>query len=205
MIRKQSEEKREETITDIFNDLKKENLETMVPDFRKNNISQENVQQVLENLGTKHKSLDKKYILVAVMLLFLKGAATRSTPGTMGIEVNGVTITKQDLENSTNTILGHKFIRRIAEALAVEIGTYAELNSLDGELAGKIDKLIIENNCKTGNNEEPLTTKERAWCSSFSQGARNLKELSSERVVKWLNIDYNERFGKKTGRPNLRK
>lgn len=182
---------------DLFDELKKEKLEDIVPSFKQNSVTKEQISQVISNLSTKHQSLEQKYILAAVILLFLKGAASKATPGSLSIEVKGVRITKQDLENSVNTILNHKYIRRVAESMSEEIGTYAELNMLDGELAGRINKMITENNFHMNSDEPLLTPKERAWCSSFSQGIRNLDKLASPRLVKWLTIDYNDRFKKR--------
>lgn len=82
------------------------------------------------------------------------------------------------------------YIRRLAEALAIQIGEFAEKNGLKGELSQRIE---IKLRAETG---ETLTEKEKAWCSSFSQIIPNLSERSSERLVKLLAVDYNKRFEK---------
>jgi hypothetical protein len=181
-----------------FEEAKSESLEKLVPSFKQNLVTEEQVEQIINTLITKHKGLEPKHVLIAMILLFLKGAATRTTPSSLSVEINGITITKQDLENATNAILNHKYIRRIAEAIALQIGLYAEVNGLDGELAGRINKLISENNYRLNTTEPPLTQAERAWCSSYSQSIKDLKNHTTERVVQWLNIDYTDRFSKKT-------
>jgi hypothetical protein len=184
-------------LNDLLNEVKAEKLEQISPSFRQNAVSEEQIKRIIKSLNTKYTSLEEKYILVAIILLFLKGVSSNNTPETLAVEVKGVTITKRDLKIAIQQILNHGYIRRVAESIAVQIGTYAELNGLDGELAKRIDKIIAENNYVKGTNELPLTTKERAWCSSFSQGLSNLEQYTTERVVKYLAIDYNERFGRK--------
>lgn len=72
--------------------------------------------------------------------------------------------------------------------MAKEIGEYAQSNGLEGDLAKRIQRLL---RTKTG---ESLTPKELAWCNSFCQNLPDLNELASERVVKLLAEDYENRF-----------
>lgn len=85
-------------------------------------------------------------------------------------------------------VVGNVYIRRLAEALAVEIGNFAEKNSLKGDLCQRIE---IKLKSETG---ESLTKTEQAWCSSFNQNIDDLAERSSQRLVKLLAYDYNKRF-----------
>lgn len=190
-------------LNELLNEVKTEKLEDIAPSFKQNMVSDDQLERIVSIVATK-TGLPRKYVLVALILLFLKGAASNNTPDTLSVEVNGVNITKKDLRMAVQQILNNTYLRRVAEALAIQIGTYAEANGLSGELANRIDKVIAESNYNTGKNEAPLSSKERAWCSSFSQNIPNLQNYATERLVKYLAIDYNDRFMKKRNTPNTK-
>ena len=83
---------------------------------------------------------------------------------------------------------GNQHLRRLAEALAIEIGQFAQAYELNGELAQRINTSL---KAETGENLNPV---EAAWCSSFSQHLPDLAQRSSERLVKLLAEDYKKRF-----------
>jgi hypothetical protein len=89
-------------------------------------------------------------------------------------------------------ITGNKYLRRMAEAMAVQISQYAEKNGLYGDLGKRIQTRL---RAATG---ESLTPKELAWCSSFCQDLPDLATFASERVAKLLAEDYDSRFARKT-------
>lgn len=182
-------------LMELIGELRKDNIRGFAPKFKEGMVNKTHIEKIVKAICDKF-NISPKYALAAICMLFLKGAATRTTPSSLAVEVNKVTITKQDLEITTSFVVGNKFLRRVAEAMAAEIGMFAEMNELDGELANRVDKLIMDSNFHTGGNEKLLTKKERAWCSSFSQGLDNLSILGSERLVKWLNVDFNTRFNK---------
>lgn len=187
-----------ENISDLLSQAISIDLDQAVPNLRQYPVSTDQIFNIIDILHIKLNKPNKAYILVGMILLFLKGAATKSTPSTLKIEVFGMTITKSDLETAVSTATGNKYVRRVAEKMAVTIGKYAEEKFLEGELAARINLLINENNRKNSFNEqEPLlTAKEKAWCSSFSTSIPNLNEYASDRLVKWLAHDYNLRFNK---------
>lgn len=160
------------------------------PDFKKGAITQDQLNKVFEVLSSTF-GIPKPLAVVAVILLFLKGAAS-GTPPTLSVTVgNAYDIAKRDLLNAYTLVTNNKFLRRMAEAMALQIGQYAEKNGLRGELAQKIE---TAHKAETG---EGLTAKELAWCSSFNQHLDNLPQLSSERVAKLLAADYTKRFEKR--------
>lgn len=177
-------------VTDIFKEALDLPLETLAPNIKKANMTREQANKVLEVLGNTF-SIPKNAAMVAVILLFLRGAASDGTPLSLSVTVMEREITKRDLLNAYVLVTNNKFLRRMAETMAVEIGLYAEKHQLSGELASRINRL---HRAETGEN---LTHKEQAWCSSFSQNIPNLGAYTSERVIKLLSTDFNRRFAKK--------
>lgn len=76
--------------------------------------------------------------MIAVILLMLKGTASSGTPKTLCVEVVGRTISKNDLLYHYEKVCGNKYIRRLAELLAIPIGEFAQIKKLDGELANEL-------------------------------------------------------------------
>jgi hypothetical protein len=151
---------------------------------------------IATHLG-KANGLDTHLAYIAIFLLILKGAANSGTPESLEITIldherNPVTIKKYDLMYSYYSITGNKFIRRLAEQLAIPIGMYAEKNGLSGDICEKINNKTMRNMDPT--LRYPLTLKERAWASSFSQKIPGLEKLASERLPLLLALDYGERF-----------
>lgn len=133
---------------------------------------------------------------IAIALLFLKGAASKTAPDKMFVEVTAkdgdtVKIRKQDLMEALYKTTGNKFIRRLAESLATRICNFAEKHGLSGDLAFNFD---IEEVSEGGT---ALSPKERAWSNSFCQHVPNLEVLASPRVKVLLGKDYQRRFNKK--------
>ena len=93
----------------------------------------------------------------------------------------------------------HKFIKRIATALAEEICTCAEAHELEGDLSKRIDKLLL------AKGEPKLPPKEKAWANSFCQDLENLESFSSKRLPQLLAEDYTNRFQKQNKSNNTAK
>lgn len=163
-------------------------VNTVSPNFNnKNSLSKEQVEKILTTLS-QNFSLERKYVLASIYLLFLKGVSSNSTPITFSVEVKDTNISKRDLLNAYNLATGNNYLRRLGEFLAIPIGQYAEANSLSGELSQRINTYL------QSKGESLLSEKESAWCSSFSQKIPNLKELSSDRLSGLLAQDYQSRF-----------
>jgi hypothetical protein len=190
----------EDNINQLMTEALNIDLEKASPSFRKNPITDAQIMCIIENLQTKFKNATKATIYTGIILLFLKGAATKSTPGSLTVEIFDIKITKADLENSAKFILTNTHLRRLAEKLAVNIGSFAEEKGLEGELAGRINFLINNNNRDIRGEKEPLLTpKEKAWCSSFSMVIPDLnKRAASNRLTEWLSYDYEVRFNQKS-------
>lgn len=129
----------------------------------------------------------------AMCALFLKGAANKGTPAILSVDVKTedgsyTTITKYDLTIACKAATKHTFLRRVAEAMALEIGMYAEKANYNGDLAIKLNNELV------ANNQPPLSTKEKAWASSFNQNLPKLEEYAGERIPSLLAQDYRKRF-----------
>jgi hypothetical protein len=165
-------------------------VDKVAPKVKQSAMTEEAVTKVLELL-CKSLELELVPVLAGVCLLFLKGAASDGSPLSLSVEVMGRDITKKDLIYCYEMVTGNKYLRRMAEAMAVSISQYAEKNGLYGDLGKRI---LTRHRAATG---ETLTPKELAWCSSFCQDLPDLATFASERVVKLLAEDYDSRFSKK--------
>jgi len=162
-------------------------------DFKKVSVSKTDIAKIIQMISQTF-NLERSMTIVAIILLFLRGAASNGTPGSLSVEVDGVEISKRDLMYAYEMVTRDLHLRRLAEAMAPTIGVYAEKMRLRGELAQRINTNIL------AKGELPLDMKEAAWCSSFSQGMPDLEQKSSPRLVALLAEDYNTRFAKK-GKP----
>lgn len=158
------------------------------------------IEAIIDDLAVSF-GMELAYAYTTVFMLFLKGASNEGSPLTTAINVvvegKYVPITKRNLMYSYRSITGNRFLRRLARGLAIEIGQYAEKYGMDGDLAVQINNDILGD--LKEENRVPLTQKERAWCSSFSQGIVNLGELSSPRLPLLLSCNKDNRF--KTAAP----
>lgn len=126
----------------------------------------------------------------------LQGAANKSVPETKTVTVKDqegspVDVSKYDVIYACHVVCKHKFIRRLAEALAMEIGMFAEAHHLNGDLAIKLNTAL------TKEGKTPLSSKEKAWASSFSQSFSKLEKYAGIRVPALLATDYQNRFNNK--------
>lgn len=180
-----------ENLTEIFESALESDLNTVAPNYNKDLLSPEEKRKIIKKIANDIETTEED-TLIGTILLMLKGAASDGTPQTLSINLrNGKTIAKRDVAAAYLSVTGNQFIRRLAESMAVEIGTFAEHKKLTGELAQRINTLL---KAETG---EILTEKEMAWCSSFSQNLPDLANKSSERLVRLLAEDYKTRFENK--------
>lgn len=175
-------------INELLKETLKDKLENIAPNYRKGLLSVESINRIIEKIASDI-GVSKSDALAGIILLFLKGAASSGTPATMSVDLrNGKTMAKKNIQGAYMVETGNQHLRRLAEALAVEIGQFAQSNELNGELAQRINTSL---KADTGEN---LTQIESAWCSSFSQHLPDLAQRSSERLVKLLAEDYKKRF-----------
>lgn len=167
-------------------------VDELSPNYRKKQkMTDEQVHKIIESIMLTLGMDNPQKVLVAMMLLFLQGAASEGTPLTLSVQIGAKTIEKRNVITACEFIEGHRYIRRIAENLATVIGEFAYQNKLSGEFAQRI------NNKLKAESGETLTDREMAFCSSFSQSIHNLEELTSARLVKLLAEDYSRRFDNK--------
>lgn len=173
----------------LIKDSIKKKVEEIAPNFRKKNIlCNEQLEKIIQILSV-NLEISQDKALIGTILLFLQGAASAGAPLTMSIDLGGGKfIEKRNIITACSGAAGHQYIRRIAEALAIEIGEFAYNNNLAGELAYRINSRLM---AETG---ESLNEREMAFCSSFSQAIPNLSEISSERLTRLLAEDYQKRF-----------
>lgn len=182
----------EVTLDELLKMSIEEKIEDTIPNFRtKNKITKQQIEDIIKTISRSLKIPDNK-VLIGMMLLFLQGAASAGAPVTMSVDLgDGKCLEKRNIMLACATIAGHSYIRRIAEALAIEIGQFAENNRLAGELAYRINTKV------KATGDIPLNEKELAYCSSFSQCIPELEKYSSERLVQLLSEDYQKRFENK--------
>lgn len=167
------------------------NLEEIAPNYKKGVLSKTDKERIIEKIALE-VGIPLSDALAGTILLFLKGAASSGTPSTLSIDLRGgKTIAKKNIQASYMAVTGNTFIRRLAEALAIEIGEFAFKYGLSGELSTRINTIL------KSESGERLTPEESAWCSSFSQEIPDLAQRSSERLVKLLAEDYKKRFENK--------
>jgi len=159
-----------------------------------NKVSPEQISQIMFRLSEIF-ALDPGNAFTAVALLFLKGAANKSAPLSMAVDVKStdgktVTVTKEDLMYAYRSATQNNYLRRLAEVLASSISKFAENYNLQGDLG------LAANNYVVAQGETPLDPKERAWANSFCQMNPELVK-EAPRVAKFLAADYQSRFNPK--------
>lgn len=171
-------------------------------------VSKEQVVQVITKIQ-KIKDLDFKTTLQAVAALFRRGAANAGAPDTMEIEVscpatkNAVEITRYDISMAMQSIVGHRNVRKLAEAIAPELISAClklikqnPLLDLKGDLANRINRKL------SLRKEQALSREEEICCSTYAQWMPNLNELAgSNRLKNLLDEDLNARR-KKNSKPS---
>lgn len=178
-------------IENIMNEIKNQDIASIAPNYKKGVLSNEEVTKIIEKIAYDIE-VSKADALAGTMLLMLKGASSSGTPQTLSVDLrNNKTLAKKNIMGAYLSVTGNNYIRRLAEALAINIGEFAENFGLSGELAIRINTAL------KAESGEILTSKEMAWCSSFSQNIPDLAERSSERLVKLLAEDYKKRFESK--------
>lgn len=192
-------------IDDLYKDIEKNiKLPDMVSNLKPELVTATQVDQFLKIISDSH-GITPPVALLGVTLLFLKGACNNSAPNNMGIDLTVekeiITLTKYDLQYACQTATGNKFLRRIAQFLAKKICTFAEKNSLSGDLAVKLNNAAIAKENSAG----PLNQKEKAWACSFVQEVDDLSTLASPRLVSLLAEDYNKNLANRKPKKTQKK
>jgi len=168
-------------------------LSDVAPNENVTLISKKTIREIIRQLAQMF-GMSEELAFIALCLLFLKGAASASAPKEMEVILTDpdtkteIVIQKYDLMACYRRVTGNLFIRRLAEGMALEIGMYAESQGLNGDLALKI------NNGLVAKNEPSLTTREKAWCSSFCQNLPHLDQYAGNRVPVLLAANLQERI-----------
>lgn len=144
--------------------------------------------------------ISKRAAMTAVYDLFLRGAANKNAPVTLvtTVEFEGVAaqIYKRDLVYIYELVTQNPHVRRLGETLGSEISIFAERRGLSGDLAKQI------NSRRLAKNLDPLSPRQKAWCSCFNQ---NNEVLSSDPELKLvaqeLALDFQFKFERKKFNP----
>jgi hypothetical protein len=178
-------------IQQLSQDISKEISDDIVK-TKPNEISSEMISDIVINIATKFK-IPESTALKAIFILLLRGAANIPTPGNLKARIlntkgEEIIIRKDDLMYEYRFATGNNFLRRLADTMASEISQFAEKNELDGEIAQKINNLVLRE------GDAPLSLIERAWCSSFNQNNPDLSNNeNTKRVAILLAKDLYER------------
>jgi hypothetical protein len=159
----------------------------------KEKLSEEQANEIVQKISIAF-AVPPAIVVVAIWILFLRGAANKGVPDSIFTEMNTqrglFCLSKRDLKYHYESVAKNGHLRRLAEYFAKDIGEYAHKNGLDGDLATKINNLSLSKNLGA------LTKREKAFASSFSQSIPNLEELVSPKLAQLLADDYNSRFNK---------
>lgn len=141
----------------------------------------------------KIRDINYRTALGAVVTLFRRGAANAKASDSMMVDVkskdgNACTeVNRYDISIAMQKIVGHKTMRKLAEAMApemrianLELIKRNPLLDLKGDLANRINrKLILQ-------KAEALTRKEEICCCTYAQWMPNLNEIAESNRRKTL-------------------
>lgn len=183
------------TLSQIEEQVNKIDIKDVAPNLGASPLEDEQIERIIARLAHR-MYLTPFTAFCAIALLFLKGAASKTAPDKMFVEVRAIDnklikVTKGEIMQVYQEVTENRFIRRLAESLAVQICTFAERNNMKGDLAFNLE---IE---EVSEGREPLTPKEQAWANSFCQHVKDLEKLASPRLRQLLNKDYQSRFDRK--------
>jgi hypothetical protein len=188
---------------EIFNSFKNFNQDTIVHNDNSKKLKINEAYSVIDRIA-RTKEISIRTAANACATLFRRGAANAGAPDTMEIEIRCrekatiAIITRYDITMAMHAVVGHKTLRKMAEALApqmlianLDLIKENPLLDLKGDLSNRINrKLIIR-------KEPPLTREEEICCATYAQWMPNLNEISSSnRLKSLLDEDLNARFKK---------
>lgn len=174
-------------------------------------ISKEDVTNVVRKLA-QYKDIAESTAYAGIAELFRRGGANAGASNILSVPVKcnihkteNCFISKYDVINAMQIVLGHKSIRRLAETMAptimaINLKRIEKNPTLDlrGDLANRINrKLII---C----GQTPLTQKEQVCCCTYTQWMGNLNTLAESNRLKSL-MEEDLIVRKKTTRQNENK
>lgn len=203
-LEKASEKAEKDLLDKLFNSAVKADIEKVAPNEiqKKEWHSPSEINKLISELA-KYKGVTNEICLIAIILLFNKGAANSGTPTTMYVTVGSeqgeftTDITKDDLMYNYKKLFGNEYIRRLGESMSTTIGNYSQAKGLQGDLYRKINNKLV------ADKQPQLTAKEAAWTSSFHQNNPILNTIS-DRLAGILANDYTERFkSKETKKPQV--
>lgn len=183
------------TLDQIEEQVQKVDIKDVAPNVGAPPLDNEMIERIIARLAHR-KYLTPVTAFCAIALLFLKGAASKTAPEKMFVEVRAIDnqlmkVTKGELMQVYQEVTENRFIRRLAESLATQISNFAEKHNMKGDLAFNLETEEISD------GKPPLTAKEQAWANSFCQHVQNLEQLASPRLRQLLNKDYQTRFDRK--------
>lgn len=196
-----SEKNIENELTDFLKDFSED---IILKSESSKNVTLEQVNSIMERIA-KTKEIAKKTATLACAALFRKGAANAGAPDSMEVEIIcpttkiTTTVTRYDIAMALQFTVGHKTVRKLAEALApqmlaanLQLIKKNPLMDLKGDLANRINSKL------TLRKEDPLTREEEVCCATYAQWMPNLNEMaSSTRLKSLLDEDLNARRKRK--------
>lgn len=171
-------------------------------------VSAEQVSLILDRLS-KNKDIQPATATRAVAALFRKGAANAGASSSISVDISCketgtvIEVQKYDIEMAMNVVVGHRVVRKLAEAMAYDIITgdliavkADPLQNRRGDLAAKINRQLL------ARKEQPLTRAEEICCATYAQWLPNLNELaSSTRLKALLEQDFSQRKARRNRPP----
>jgi len=175
-------------------------------------VTKQQCVEILDRVARVH-IIDRSTVFGAFSELARRGAMNAGASDGMFVEVycpvtgHLADVSRYDFVIATQSVAGHKTIRKVAETLAPEMISVAlkllikqPMQDLKGDLANRIDRKL------SLRDKDNLTRKEAICCCTYTQWMPNLNELAeSTRLKSLLEEDLGARRKKgKKGNPGAR-
>lgn len=147
------------------------------------------------------KDIHTKTSFLAIGELFRRGGSAANASPILSVEVNCTitktkcVISKADVQNTMQTVLGHQNTRKLAESMApylisinLEKSLQGSKSNLKGDLANRLNKKLLKE------GQEPLNPYEEICACSYAQWIPDLNSYTSgNRLNQLLQADLEER------------
>jgi hypothetical protein len=190
-------------IQQLLEETSAKSIDQIAPSIKKEKMTREEAGAVIDCLADTH-GIPKSQAFAAIALISLKGGANKGAPDTMSVDITDsegkvVTVQKYDIIYAVHAKCKHKYIRRLAEVLCLEISLFAKKHNLTGDLATKLNNTLLKE------EKEPLSPTEKAFASSFCQGLQDLAKHAGDRIPTLLAKDYDQRFVNRVKKEKINK
>lgn len=186
---------------DFIKELADPELEDTIVTTPKSRIPFEQIHSIVQKLAT-FKDIHFKTAFLAIGELFRRGGSAANASPIMSVQVQcktqgtQCTISKADVQNTMQTVLGHQNTRKLAESMApylisINIEKYRNGSkaNLKGDLANKLNKKLYKD------GQEPLNPLEEICACTYAQWIPDLNSYTlGNRLSYLLQQDLEQRL-----------